>query len=288
VSVLNLALQASVMLFMVGSLAGVGLAVTPREALAPLKNLRFVGVSLVAGWVVCPALAYLLLHVVPVERPYATGMLLLALAPCAPFAPTMVRRVGGDVAYAIAFMILCTGATVLVMPLALPLIVDGLSVHPWRLARPLLFFVLGPVVLGMLVRQVYPQLAARARGPLAVLSNAAGVVVVLLVLVLFGRGVVNAVGSYAIATQTLFLGSSAALAHLLAKGLPDNQRSVITIGIWSRNLGAALAPLAAMRSDSKTMVMIAISALVTLLLSPLVSRQLARRRPSAGQVPRAA
>ena len=285
---LNLALQASVMLFMVGSLAGVGLAVTPRQGLAPLKHFRFVAVSLVAGWVVCPALAYLLLHVIPVDRSYATGMLLLTLAPCAPFAPTMVRRAGGDVAYSIAFMMLCTAATVLVMPIALPFIVDGLSVHPWRLARPLLFFVLGPLVLGMLVRQAHPQLAARAQGPLAAASNAAGIVVVALVMILFGRGVVNAVGSHAIATQTLFLCCSAALAHLLAKGLPDNQRSVVTIGIWSRNLGAALAPLAAMRSDSKAMVMIAISALVTVSLSPLLLRRLTRNRRSARQVPRAA
>ena len=285
---LDLALRASVMLFMVGSLAGVGLVVTPRQALAPLRHLRFVVVSLVAGWVMCPALAYFLLQLVPIERPYATGMLILALAPCAPFAPNLVRRAGGDMAYSIAFMILCTAATVIIMPLALPLIVDGLAIHPWRLARPLLFFVFTPLLIGMLVRQAYPQLGVRLQAPLAAISNGAGVVLVVLVLVLFGRGVVNAVGSYAIATQTLFLGSSAALAHLFAKGLPDSQRSVVTIGIWSRNLGAALAPLATLQSESKTMVMIAISALVTVALSPLLSRWLARQRRGTREVPRAA
>jgi bile acid:Na+ symporter, BASS family len=281
---LGVLLRVSVTTFMIGSLGGVGLGLPPRDALAPLKDWRFVAVGLAASWATGPPLAYLLLRLVPLDDAYSTGMLLLALAPCAPFAPAMVRRAGGDVGHAVAFVILSALATVVIMPLGAPL-VSGLSVHPSTIARPLLLWVLLPMALGIVLSQLRPQLARRVRPIVTFVTNVAGVAVVVLVIVLFGRGVLGAIGSYAIALQTLFLAAATLAADLLARWLPPHQRMVVTIGTWSRNIGAALAPLAALRSDSNAMVMIAISALITLALSPLVLRGLSRRIHRADLIP---
>src|SRR3954466_6892800 len=101
---LDIIMQTGVLLFMVGSLAGVGLRVAPREAFVPLGHLRFLLVSLVSSWVICPLAAVLVLRVTPLAQPYAAGLLLLSLAPCAPFAPAMVRIAKGDESYLAAFM----------------------------------------------------------------------------------------------------------------------------------------------------------------------------------------
>jgi bile acid:Na+ symporter, BASS family len=275
-AVFELVLSACVVVFMVGSLAGVGLGLTARDAFAPLRDGPFIVRSLVASWVVCPAVAYLLLQVVPLHQGYATGLVLLALAPCAPFAPAMVQRAKGDLAYMAAFMILSTAATVVIMPLAVPAL-TGLSVDPFTIAGPILFFVVGPLLLGMATRALHVDAAERAAPPFAAVTGIAGAVALLLVAVVHGPGVLDAVGSYAIATQVAFLGLVTVGAHCLGAGLPEAQGSVVTLGVCTRNLGAALAPLAAIDPDPRTVVMIAIGVPVTVMMSAIVARRLARR-----------
>ena len=88
---LDAAMRLCVAVFVVSSLAEAGLGVAPRAVLAPLRHARFVFLTLIIGWLVCPAIAYLVIQVLPLATPYATGLVLLALAPGAPFAPAMAR-----------------------------------------------------------------------------------------------------------------------------------------------------------------------------------------------------
>jgi BASS family bile acid:Na+ symporter len=277
VSLLDLALWAGVVVFMVGSLAAVGLSLSPRAALAPLTHQRFVARTFIANWVVCPAVAYALLQVIPLARPYATGLVLLALAPCAPFAPAMVQKAGGDLGYMTAFMILSTVATVIVMPLAVPSLL-GVPVDPFAIARPIVLFVMMPLLIGMAVKALRPDAAARARPAIAAITNIAAGGTLALMTVVYGQGVLEAIGSYAIATQVAFVAVVTVVAHWMGVGLADEHRSVLTVGVCTRNLGAALAPLAAIDPDPRTIVMIAVAAPVTVALSALTARWLAHGR----------
>jgi BASS family bile acid:Na+ symporter len=277
VNLIEVAFRLSVVVFIAGSLGGVGLGLTARDAFVPLTHLRFVVPALVASWLMTPAVAWLLVQMVPLEPPYAAGILLLALAPCAPFAPLMVQRARGDAAYLAAFMVLSAVSTVVVMPLAVPLLIDGLSADPWAIARPLLLFVLGPLLVGMAVRGANVRAAEHATPAVARITSLAGGVALLLMVVLYGRGIVGAVGSFAIATQVAFLFAITVAAHLLGAGLPDEQRAVLTLGTCTRNLGAALAPLAAGDFDQRAVVVIAIAGPVTLIAAAITARWLERR-----------
>ena len=278
---LDLVLRAGVMLFMIGSLGGVGLGLAPRAALVPLRHGRFVALTLVASWLLCPAIAGLLLQIAPLERPYATGLLLLALAPCAPFAPAMVQVARGDSAYLAAFMMVSAATTVVVMPMAVPLVLRGLAVDPIAIARPLLLFVLLPLALGMTINAASGRAATRLRRPLALITNVAGVLVLALIGVMHGGDLIDAVGSFAIAAQVLFIGAATIGAYGLGVGLLPEQRSVLTLGVGTRNHGAALAPLATIDPDPRAVVMIAIAAPVTVVMSAVTARWLARRQPVA-------
>jgi BASS family bile acid:Na+ symporter len=273
----DVVLQACVVLFMVGSLGGAGLDVAPRAVLAPLRDRRFVRLTLAGSWLLSPAVAYLLVRVVPLDPPYATGLVLLALAPCAPFAPAMVRTAQGDPAYAAAFMILSAVSTAVVMPMAVPLLIPGLSADPWAVARPLLLFVLGPLLLGTALRGLRPRTADRVAPPIAAVTRGAALALALFIVFAHGRGVIDAIGSYAIATQVLFVGLVTIAADLLGSGLPEARRSVLTLGLCTRNLGAALAPLAAIDFDPRAVVMIAIAVPVTIGASAFAARRLASR-----------
>ena len=158
-----LALQASLFVFMISSLAGVGLGVAPRDVLPPLTNGRFVLLMLASGWLVGPAVALVLLRMIPIDRPYATALLLLALAPGAPFAPAMMRIARGDPAYVAAFMVVSAAVTVIVLPLGVPLLIPGATANAWDIARPLALLVVAPMVSGSAIRGLWPR-RRRARG----------------------------------------------------------------------------------------------------------------------------
>ena len=282
---IDAAVNATVLLFMVASLLGVGLAVTPRAALAPLRHRRFVVLTLVMGWIAGPAVAWLLLQLIPIDRPYATALLMLALAPAAPFAPAMMQAARGDPAYTAAFMVLVSVATVVIMPLAVPLLLPGAAPNPLVIARPLALFVLLPLAVGLTVRHVNREVADRVARPAAAISTAAGAALLVLIVVRYGQDVLHAIGSYAIFTQMVFVAVVTALAHAAGAGLRSEQRNVLTLGICSRNLGAALAPLGAIEQDPRAIVMIALAVPITLACSIVTARWLARRprgRPTPG------
>ena len=111
-----------------------------------------------------------------------------------------------------------------------------------------------------------------------VITNIAAGGTLALMTVVYGQGVLEAIGSYAIATQVAFVAAVTVVAHWLGFGLADEHRSVLTIGVCTRNLGAALAPLAAIDPDPRTIVMIAVAAPVTVALSALTARWLAHGR----------
>jgi BASS family bile acid:Na+ symporter len=273
---LDLVMRIGILLFMVGSLGGVGLRVTPRDVLQPLKDSRFLVISLVSCWVICPLVAVLLLKVISLDQPYAAGLLLLSLAPCAPFAPAMVRIARGDGSYLAAFMVFSAITTVVFMPLGVPLLLDGAQVDPWRIARPLLLFVLAPLLAGLAVSAARPDAAAWLRPKLEKVTAAAALAMFVPILRLFGPGIINAIGSHAIAAQALYLILTTGITHALGATLRHNQRSVVTLGICTRNLGAALAPIAAVATDERGVVMIAIGAISTLCWSALIARRLGR------------
>ena len=264
--------------FTAGSLLGVGLGVSARDAFAPLAHPRFVLVTLLVGWVVCPAVAWLLLAMVPLDRPYAVGLLVLSLAPAAPFVPAMAQVARSDTGHTAAFMLLATVATVVLLPFGVSTFVGGTAPPPVLIARPLIAFVLLPLLAGLAARQFDHMLAKRARRPVALITNVAGAGVLIAIVPLYGPGMLSAVGSYAIATQIVFVAAVTLIAYVAAAGLPPAAKTVMTIGMCSRNLGAALAPLAMIESDPRAIVMIAIAAPITVAGSLATARWLAGQR----------
>lgn len=276
--VVEIVLRVSVVAFMAGNLLAIGLETDLRAALAPLADVRFVVTAALLDIVFCPGLAWLITRLLPIAQPYANGLLLIGLAPAAPFLPMMVRRAGGDLAYTAAFMLIAAIGTVLLMPLAVPLIVPGLSVDPWTVAKPLVVLLLLPMASGMAVKTVAPGWAAGLLRIVRPVANSATVLLLVAIAVRYFDGFVDAVGSYAIAAQLLYAVGLVLGAHVLGVGLPAGQRSVLSLGACTRNLGAALAPLLITPPDARAMVMVALAVPITLGVTYLTAGWLSHRR----------
>jgi bile acid:Na+ symporter, BASS family len=280
--VLERLLGGSLVLFMVGNLLEMGLKLDVRQALGAVRNGRFLALSVLWAFVLCPGLALLLTKVVPMGEPYSLGLLFLGMAPCAPFLPAAAQRTRGDLAYVAAFMLLAVVGTVVFMPLAVPLLVKGFTADAWTIVRPLLFFVVAPLAVGTAVRGGCVTCAERAHPIVRRVTAVDTLIMVVCLFVVYGEDFLDALGTYAIVVQLVYCSVVAGAAYGLGVGLPPSQRSVLALGVCSRNVGAALAPLfAAGTTDRRAIAMCALAVPVTVVSSFVWARVFARRAAAA-------
>jgi BASS family bile acid:Na+ symporter len=275
---LNALLKISLVIFMAGNLLGMGLQLRLGTALVGLRNARFVSYSLLWCFVLGPAVAWGLTRLIPLAPPYAMGLILIGLTPCAPFLPMMVDRARGDMSYTASFMLLASVGMVAIMPFAVPLLVDGLSVTAWMVAKPLLSVVLVPLVIGMVTLRRAPDFAGRAQPVVKKITGIATIIMLLLCVVIYGEGFVGSAGSFATLTQVIFYAIVTAGAYALAFGLPQDQKSVLALGVCTRNLGAAFAPLFAVAgTDERAIVMVALGVPLQTIAAMVAARVFAGR-----------
>lgn len=241
--VLAILLKITVMIFMAGSLLELGLRVNLKGALGGLRDVRFVTRSLLWAFVLCPALAYALTLIFPLTPSFAMGLILLSLAPCAPLLPMLADKARADLNYAATFMLLASAVTVVYMPVMVPLLVKGLSVSAWTIMKPMLALVLIPLLIGLAIQFRRRSAAIWIQPFLKRVTGVDTLLMVALVIIIYGKGFISSIGTWAIGAQVVFFVAVTAASYALSFGMPRNQKSVISLGVSTRNVGAAMAPL---------------------------------------------
>jgi len=267
-----------VLLFTVSNLGAMGLQVNLPDVFVALRNKKSIALIFVWGWVVGPAFAYLLTTVLPLAQPYAIVVLLASLAPCAPFLQQMVVKARGDMGFTGAFIPLVVVGTVVLMPLMAPLLIKGLTINTMALAKPLVLTILVPLIIGAVIRH-YADAAAtrifRAVKAIALLSTLATVVWCLMI---YGPGMLDTAGSLALLSMTLFMVGMAVLAYRFGVGMRQSQRSVMALGMGTRNIAAVLAAaLAIPDGDPRIAVMVVMWTLWSVVLAGIGAAFFARR-----------
>jgi len=260
---------------MVGNLSAMGLQLDLADAIKPIKDARFVVTTIFVGFVFGPAFAYLITRLVSMERPYAIGLLLLSLAPSAPFLPLVVKIARGDLPATAGLMLLASVGTIVAMPLGVPYVAAGLDANAWAIARPLLFLVLAPLALGMAVRYRSSTWADRIYIYVKKITTIGTLVFLGVVFTLNFRSFFGALGSGAFAAQILFVGGLTLGSYWIAGGLRQEQRVVVSLGMCTRNIGAAAA-IVGPGGDQRIMVMLVIGTLATVGISFGIARWFAR------------
>jgi BASS family bile acid:Na+ symporter len=266
-------LKIALVIFMAGNLLDMGLRLNPQDALQGLRNVRFVAHTLLWGFVVGPALAYAITLVIPLDEPYALGLILLGMAPCAPFLPGIVSKANGDLGYTAAFMLLTAVATVVFMPFAVPVLAKGLTVGAWAIAKPLLVVIFLPLAAGMVTLRVSPGVAGKAQPVVKKITGLATIATAVLCVVVYGKGLLGVPGSLAGAAQLVFFFVLTAFPYWFGFGLAGEQKIVLSAGMATRNLGAALAPLFSVAdTDQRAIVMIVLALPVMVLFAMLAGK----------------
>ncbi len=194
-----------VFIFTVSNLAAMGLQVKMPDVIGAFRNKKSLLLIFVWGWVVGPAFGYLITRVLPLAEPYVIVVLLTSLAPCAPFLQQMVSKARGDMAFAGALIPLVAVGTVVLMPLMAPLLIKGLTINTWALAKPLLLTILLPLMIGAAIRHYADTAATRIFPAVKGLALLSTLLTIVWCLVLYGKAMLDTAGSLALLSMTLFM-----------------------------------------------------------------------------------
>jgi BASS family bile acid:Na+ symporter len=222
------------------------------------------------------------------SEPYAVGLLFLGMAPCAPFLPAVAQKAKSDLGYVAAFMILTAVGTVLYMPFMVPVLVKGFSADAWKIAKPLVLFILAPLAVGILVRLKTESVAEKTHPIIKKITTINTIIMMVIIFWIYGKEIIGAIGSFAIASQILFYGIITVASYALSFGLPRSQKSALSLGVCTRNIGAAIAPLfSTAGTDQRAIVMCAIAVPVTILCAFLAAKifgNIAQKKHAMGVV----
>lgn len=273
---LSQAIPVTMLAFVISSMLAVGLGLTVGQILDPLRSSKLVFFALLANFVLMPVGALAIARLLRLDQPLSIALLLLGAAAGAPFLPKLAGIAKANLAFAVGLMVLLMVLTVAYMPLVLPLLLEGVSVDPMKIARSLLLLMLLPLGVGLALRARSCQIADRLRTPLNRVSSLSLALLIVLLLVTNIKNVFALFGTRGILASILFLLGGAGIGWLLG-GPGLGTKGVLALGTAQRNIAAALVVGGKDFDDPKVLVMVVVVAVVGLVILMPLARVLGTR-----------
>ena len=273
---LGKAATVAMLIFVVFSMLAMGTGLTVARITEPLRDVRLVLLALLANFVLMPIGAEALAKVLRLDEPFGVGLLLLGCAAGAPFLPKLAERAKGDPAFAVGSMVLLMVVTVGYLPIVLPLLLPGVTVDPWQIARFLVLFMLLPLAAGLALQAFYEGVAARVKPIFDWISDVSLILAVLLITAANIDKILQVFGTFGILAGLLFTVFGVGIGWLLGGRNVDTKR-VMALGTGQRNAAAALVVARESFDDPKVVVMVIVVTIVGLIILMPLSRALAKR-----------
>jgi BASS family bile acid:Na+ symporter len=185
----------------------------------------------------------------------------------------MVEKARGDISFAGAFVPLVAVGTVVFMPWMAPLLIKGVTISAGALAKPLFLTILLPLVIGAATRHYAGTVATKIFPAVRAFALLITLLMTVTLLVLYWRAMLATAGSFALLSMTLFMVGMGLITYRFGFGLKQNQRSVMALGMLTRNGGPVLiAALTIPNADPRILTMIVMWFLWAIVLSAIGAR----------------
>ena len=275
------AISICTMVFVLSSMLGMGLGLRVADIAAPLRSRRLVTLSLVANFIVMPALAVALATLLQLDESLRIGLLILGASGGAPLLPKLAQMARGNLAFAVGLMVLLMVLTVGFIPIMLPALLPGISVNPAQIARSLVLLMLLPLGGALAVNAFRPQVAARVKPSLDRIANISLIALIALQTLLNLRSVAAVFGTFGILAAVVFLAAGYATGWVLG-GPARDTRVVLGLGTSQRNIAASLVVAGQSFDDPTVVVMVVVVAVASSLMLVPLAGALGRRATTAG------
>jgi BASS family bile acid:Na+ symporter len=269
----------SVLIFVISSMLSMGLTLTIRQIIDPLRNTRLVILALLANFILVPLAAYIITLVFPLDESVSIGLILLSTAAGAPFLPKLVEVAKGNLAFSVGLMVLLMVVTIIYLPLVLPLLLGDVEVNPWDIAQSLIVMMLIPLAIGLFIRARYEDAAAKIQPTFAMAANIGILVLSVLGLVLNFSSMIALVGSLGILAGIIFIVLALLIGYLFG-GSESGNKSVMGLGSAQRNIAAALV-VAAQNFDTDVITYLMVIAIIGFVILFPAAGELGKRAVAA-------
>jgi len=273
------------LLFVVTSMLALSFKLSVQQMTQPLKDIRLVILALLANFVLVPLLALAIIKVIPLDQSLQIGVILLATAAGSPFIPKLVQGARGNVPASVGLMFLIMVVSILYMPVFLPLLLPGVEINPWDIAKSLIVTMLVPLVIGMLIKSHSPDVADHWE---PVMSKISGVSILIVWGVGFGlniSNILNFIGTLGVGAMALLIVGALAIGLLLG-GRDPGVRTAMGLSTATRNGAAALVVATQNFSGTDTLPFLLVG-FVLMILILLPSAKLLGKRAEAAVAPQA-
>ncbi len=273
--------QLSVLVFVLASMFSLGLSLTMKQIIDPLKNTRMVILALVANFILVPLLAYGLAILFNLDDTLRVGLILLSTAAGAPFLPKLVDMAKGNIAFSVGLMVLLMVVTIIYLPLVLPLLLGDVEVSPWDIAQSLIIMMLIPLAVGLFIKARYEDAAAKMQPTFGMASNIALLTLVVLGLVLNFSSMIALVGTFGILAGIIFILISLIIGYLMG-GSNRGDKSVMGLGTAQRNISAALV-VAGQNFTTEVITYLLVIALISLVILMPAAGEIGKRMQGSAE-----
>jgi len=264
--------QPLVLVFTISNLLVMGLQVNLGKMFGIAANPKFLGLTLGLGWVIGPAIAFLITLLLPLDNMYVIVLFIGSLAPCAPFLPPLLPKAKGDIVFAGAFIPVAAIGTSILMPLIAPMLVKGIDLSIMSLLKPLALSVLLPLIVGALIKTYASNVADKMFNPVKKLAGLSTLLTIIFCFILYSGQMWATAGSMAMLSITIFSFAMGAIAYYSGFGLKRSEKVVLSLGIGTRNIAAVLIGVLTIPNVEPNMVaMVIIWTLWTIILSYIIA-----------------
>jgi bile acid:Na+ symporter, BASS family len=210
----------------ISTMLNVGLTQRLSDITRHLKNYPFVLKMLLANFVLAPLVMIFVLTFTSFDPALRDGLLIFALCAGAPFLIKLTQTAEHSVALGAAVMILLIAATVIYVPIVLPMVMYGVAVDGWTIAKTLFLQLLLPIAVGMLAMQFLPDLAKKIQPWVGKLGNITLYVLVAATLIGYFPNMVSIVGTGAILVGLAFVAAAFGIGY---NASPPRKRTAISL-----------------------------------------------------------
>ncbi len=228
-----------VVLFVITNMLSLGMSMHIKEIAAPLRDVALTLKALLANFVLVPLGAYLLARLLQLEHEATIGFILIATAAGEPFVTKLGQLSKADPAYILALLVMLQAISAVYMPVMVPLLLPGVTVNPWGVAKPLVFLMLVPLAIGLVVKVVRDNVARLLCTPLDRASSVFVAAAIVLILTLRFESMMATWGSHMILAALLLGWWGFACGYFLGGPRPAN-KSTLALATGMRGGSAAL------------------------------------------------
>lgn len=265
---------------------GSGLGGRFGDVAALLRRPGLLARSLMAVFVVAPALAVALVSLLDLNHEVAIALVALSISPLPPLLPSRGERAGGRPEYGLGLVLLLAvlGVPIIMVSAAMLQAVFGRDyvATPWAIARLLTVTMVAPLIAGMVLARISPSTAQRLEGPLERVQRWLLPMAMIVLLISAARDIWALIGNNTLIAMGIFVVGTFAAGHLLG-GSDRQYAAVLAFATSCRHPATALALASANFPGIDEHAAVALYGVVTAVVGTVYTLWV-RRRSGAGDL----